>query len=437
MRLVQAVSSSVGRPLQEPEMEYLLSELKKEDTNKFASSPYSEVLKLLSRKYTERLQALQCKAPLVNMKEYMLNEMNDVPLGAASNTMQRNTRMVQSAFASDVSVSNFFGMRSMNELMRFINPEQAKKFATVILNSQNRVIDSTSNTYFKWNYSNSTNVDQGSFNSIHLIRNITAIRLCDIRLPLADGLDTDTRRVTMLIGEYSSTGSIGPNNRNYHFMFGVERDNNYVELKTFGFNDGYFRFISPASLSSLTISFANPFNLITFDPDRTTCTLVQSGKQTVFQTAIDHRLLTGDLVFLRGFTTLNDTRHSLLLSSINTDKGHEIVRVSDNQFSIAVDSSAVNVAGLGTVTIAQNDTTVTGIGTNFTSLLTTSDYITIGLTQFKVVSIASNTQLTVEVPSPRLYANFNWSRNNQSSEALYAILDSKSFFIQMEIEFYG
>lgn len=80
LRLVQLVSARIARPLQDFEMEFVLSELKKEDIVRFQHLTQSQLSEVLARTYSDRLQALQCRAPIVDMKKYMHNEMLDIPL---------------------------------------------------------------------------------------------------------------------------------------------------------------------------------------------------------------------------------------------------------------------------------------------------------------------------------------------------------------------
>lgn len=431
LRLVQLVSARIARPLQDFEMEFVLSELKKEDIVRFQHLTQSQLSEVLARTYSDRLQALQCRAPIVDMKKYMHNEMLDIPL--ERNNTQKNTSAVKNAFAQDVAVSNLFGVTNLTDLLRLISPENVKAYASVVLCSEFRLLDNTSTSVFKWNYSNTLTPGQGMFNSTHNIRNITGIRVCDLRLPLVEDLNGDSGRVSMLLHEFSTVGTISPR-RNWHFLFASERDGNYVNLTREGFQENFFQFTTPIpTINSLSVSFGNPFQQISFDADRMSFQVI-TGSTTEFISSSDHKLTTGDIVFVQQFLPLNANRHSLLVSTIQQSSGHEITRLSDTTFSIDINTTEILQSGVGTVTTMIGSDIVMGVGTSFTSFLTLSDSILINGILYGIASIQSDTQLTLIVPANSSITT-TYSRDNRPTKRCEVIFESKTFMIPLEIEY--
>jgi hypothetical protein len=430
MRLVQLVSAKLARPLQDFEMEFVLGELKKEDIARFQHLSQSQLSEVLSSTYSGRLQALQCKAPVIDMKKYMHDEMLNIPL--ERNNMQKNKTQVKNAFAQDVAVSNVFGVTNLTDLLRLISPDKVKAYASVVLCSEYRLLDANSSALFKWNYSNSVTPGQGMFNSTHNIRNITGLRVSDLRLPLVEGLNGDSGRISLLFHEFSSVGAITPK-RNWQFLFAAERDGNYVNLTSEGFQEHFFQFATPIpSISSLTVSFGNPFQQINFDADRMSCQ-VNIGTTTEFICPSEHKLTTGDIVFIQLFQP-SSNRHSFLANSVNSTSGHDIVRVSDTLFSIDVDSTELLQSGSGTVTTMTGSPIVLGTGTLFSTFLNTSDSILINNTLYNIASIQSDSQITLASPAIEAVTS-TYSRDNRIKNNCQVIFDSKTFMIPVEIEY--
>ena len=228
------------------------------------------------------------------------------------------------------------------------------------LDTKNRLLseaDPSSRNSINWVYSssNSSNWIQGSAISIYQITQIFSIDCGIMYLPMIENTTIDEfKQVSMFISEFSSYGTYTTANVRYHFIFSVERVTTpgSGRLKLTPIHDVTEMLIDPAitQLSTLSISFATPFERIVFGRDRDTAT-VTIGATTTINTDNPHDLLNGDLISLIGFTTGNTATDNSTIILANSIAGFTISNVTPSTFTIAsLDTSTVTLP-ISTVTV--------------------------------------------------------------------------------------
>jgi hypothetical protein len=431
-KLVLTVASTLCRELRADEVKWVLSLLKREDMTRFRGVNTERLCAALAAKYSKVINNYKCDNVVQEMDDYMKTHISSDETRAVSTAQTLATTIG----SSTASVASFLGYASLTDILKLVS-NTPSKYINVCLDSRNRVLDG-SLTRFKWTYSNTPTTEQGTFISVEAIRNIRSIRVNNIRLPLCEGLDQDSKLITLSFAEYNSSGAQAYNNRGYHFQFRPEVDGQYVDLSTFGYNDGIFRFPTRIpNINSLTVSFGNPHELVEFDSDRGVFTVSGYGASTLeLTTTTDHRVSTGDRIFISNFATRNPVRHYSLEATINSSKGHEATELSDTMLSIPVAGSEVLVAGAGTISIANASNVVDGTGTNFGAFLTTNDWISFNGQPYKVLSINSNTQLIISSNySGSALNNIPYFRDNRIPGAAVSVLfGCKEFSIHLEFE---
>lgn len=182
-------------------------------------------------------------------------------LRASENTNQTNKSLV---------LSEFLGIDNLNEFKMLFNPESMYVHYYLVLDSDYR--DTTEEvptviTKFTWRYAPTQFTGTGFCNSVGVIRDIIGMRMYQPRVPYLAGMNTDAKRVSVLIEELSSQAFIAENGRRFHFLLRPNfiTGQTDIELSTEDYNDGIFNFRKPITkIDSFTLSFGDPLQILTF-----------------------------------------------------------------------------------------------------------------------------------------------------------------------------
>lgn len=221
------------------------------------------------------------------------------------------------------------------------------------LDTKNRLLsesDPSTRNSINWVYSssNTSNWIQGSAISIYQITQIFSIDCGIMYLPMIENTTIDEfKQISMFISEFSSYGTYTTSNVRYHFLFSVEKVTTpgSGRLKLIPVHDITEMLFEPAitQLSTLSISFATPFEKIIFGRDRDTAT-VTIGATTTITTDNPHGLNNGDLIALVGFTTSNTATDNNTIVLANSVAGFTISNMTPMTFTIAsLDTSTVTL----------------------------------------------------------------------------------------------
>jgi hypothetical protein len=308
-----------------------------------------------------------------------------------------------------------------------------------MLDTRYRTLDNDGTTFFQWVFNNNEITLQGTVNAVGNIKDIIAIRIFPIKLPYNSNIDNDYNRVSILIQEMSAQSFIAQENRRFHFIFSTTIDDRWINLEPESFNDGYFRFRTPITrLDTLTLSFGSPLERVTFDTDRMLANVTGYSTITTFLTTSPHNLETGDLIYVTNFRTANINTDTVIVTAINRTAGHVATVTGADTLTIDVDSSTVQVAGPGTISVTNGSPIVVGTTTTFGISFNDVDVIEISGAKYTILSIQSQTQLTLAINYAGTTASgLTYSKNNILSgvrPTLY--FGSKRAFFPMEIEFY-
>ncbi len=170
----------------------------------------------------------------------------------------------------DTEVNQFLGIDDLTTVKMLFNPESLYVHYYIVLDSDFRdktAEVSTSITKFTWQYAATQNLKTGFCNSVGVIKDIVGMRMYQPRVPYLAGMDTSAKRVSVLVEEFGAQAFNAENGRRFHFLL---RPNfvalqTSIELSTEDFNDGIYNFRLPiTTVSSFTISFGDPLNVLTF-----------------------------------------------------------------------------------------------------------------------------------------------------------------------------
>ncbi len=167
-------------------------------------------------------------------------------------------------------ISDFLGINDLNEFKMMFNPESMYVHYYVVLDSDYRDTTSeipTAINKFTWRYAPTQSTGTGFCNSVGVIRDIIGMRMYQPRVPYLAGMNTSSKRVSVLIEEFASQAFIAENGRRFHFLLRPNfiTGQTDIELSTEDYNDGIFNFRKPITeLTSFTISFGDPLTVLNF-----------------------------------------------------------------------------------------------------------------------------------------------------------------------------
>lgn len=307
---------------------------------------------------------------------------------------------------------------------------------TLLFDSRYRYLTSNQSKLV-WNVLFDTRLTSGYVNAYSDLNDITKIRVFPIMIPLVNETLNNYNLITLSIDEFSSQSITAHEGRQYMFMFQVEPVGRWLQLNPYYFNKGVYELPVPIRSfpPTLTLSFGTPMNSLDLDLDRQFATVSSYGVTTELTFSDNHNLENGDNIYITNFTTLNPTRDSSLINAINTTNDRLFVtRITDTVVSIDIDSSSLRVQGAGTVSATTGSAIVTGVGSNFISLLTSGDFIEIAGGQYQVSQVVGDTSLTLKenyTGTNQVGVNY-WRNNRPVTNILSVFFGSKRIFIQME-----
>jgi hypothetical protein len=352
--IVSQTELKMGREMSASEIRFISNFVRKLDPDTLLRMPRHRVLNGITESIIKRFSAYDCTTEIIDTHEILKNqigisgEANVVSslIGTVprkSKKAQRQEKVAESSGGiSLVDVNKIFGFTQSYQLQKLLNPNALLRTNYVLMDTRYRVLDSNGDKFFSWNHSNNVSRVQGSINTVGTIRDIVALRVFPFKVPYISSLDTSYRKVSMLIREFQAQSFVGQEQRRFHFLFDPIVDGDSILLNPSDNNDGYYRFGQPITqFDTITIDFGSPLEEVLFDIDRSSgqATLYGDGIETHFTTQIEHKLITGHIIYISDFSSLNDQKTSTITNDINRNTGHNVIVVSPTVFKIRVDSN--------------------------------------------------------------------------------------------------
>lgn len=441
---LRCVQKTLHRSLSLKEQNYVKSQFEKLDISDRRLSPeqldtiYTKFANVV-QDYFSQIRRKQAESDPhkteINVKD-MLNSIlkSDFGQDGENSNSYANSGPTGQSSSSGSSSSSSSGSGGSGSNVVFI-PNQIKS-RTMLLDSRYR-FQTESQSKLSWNVLFDTRVDNGYVNVYSDLNDITTIKIYPIKLPLVSEMLNNYGLVTLTIEEFSSQSIIAQENRQYMFMFQAKQEGRWLMLDPYFFNEGVFRLPVPARKIplTLTLTFGTPLNPLVLDLDRQIATVQTYGTSTVLVFTDNHKLENGDNIYISNFTSLNTNRDSSVINAMNSSADTLFVtRLSDTTVSVDIDTSSLRVQGTGTVSATVGVAVVTGVGSNFISLLGAGDFIEIAGGQYEVAQVVSDTSLVLkDVFTGTNQAGVNYWRNNQVPNNILSVyFGSKRVFIQIE-----
>ncbi len=176
----------------------------------------------------------------------------------------------QETKGENVKVVQFMDITNDLDFKLFFNPTSLYTHKYVAMHSDYR--DTSTDAAgvirkFSWKFAPTRIPQVGFCNGVSEIGNIIGMRLYQPRVPYVAGMNTNAKRVSILIEEFSAQSFGSSENSTFHFIYRpiYVSSQTSIELSTEDYNDGIYTFRKPIkTLDSITIVFKDPTNVLSF-----------------------------------------------------------------------------------------------------------------------------------------------------------------------------
>lgn len=362
MLLSQEVSKKISRELTSQEHVFIITTLSSMNMKHFTKYTLTNIIAVLSGVLAEKIKdmSIQSKRDFEEKQKEQVGEVDirevlkqEVVNTSSSAIASRGVTKVREIMNS-LELKSILGLRTVEEIQALFNPSALFVKNYIVMDSQNRNLALNSNKRFQWQYVNNANVAQGTVNTVGTVKNLIAMQLYQPIIPRSPELNDDTGRVSILIEEFAAQSFIASAERRYHFLTryvlsGTPTANRLqFELQIEDYGEGLFKFRTPiTTFDTITVSFGDPINLLTFYPDRDRVTFTAYSAApfgpTEITTSIPHNLLVGERVLFTEFTTNDPVADQAIIDIFNRPYGVFVNTViSPTVFTIGIDTFTIN-----------------------------------------------------------------------------------------------
>jgi hypothetical protein len=374
--IVNKTEQAMQRHLSGSEVSMISNFIRKLDNDMLMRMTPEKVIASLTASIISRLARYQCEEEPDRTQDFLRGEIgisgetdyvrptSDISRQKSAGDMMREAQINADGGARMVEVSRMFGFTKASQIQKILNPNALLRTNYILMDTRYRALDNDGTKYFQWNHINNVTRAQGSVNTIGTIRDIVAMRVYPFRIPYTAALDTSYKKVSMLMREFQAQSFVAQESRRFHFMFDIFIDGDSIFLKPEDNNDAYYRFNQPITqIDNISIDFGSPLEEVIFDVDRSLgfVNAYSDGIQTQITTQSPHNLLTGYVIYITGFTSLNPLATPNLIAQMNRAQGHNVIVVSPTILKLSVNSSSALQLIQGGLGVALNADRVTGI----------------------------------------------------------------------------
>lgn len=227
------------------------------------------------------------------------------------------------------------------DYIRMTNYDSLKRDAYMIIDSryQNKVNQDQTKMVFNLVTNTKTKSANGGVILGTAFKDIVELQIFPFTIPYKPVYITFYNKITLSINEWTAYSFEAYEGGQYHFMFDIEKiDNNLIYLKPI--NDSY-TFSTPVNyIDNFSLSFGATFPKISFDADRMyTSNIDYQDEYGLITFDEPHNLITGDLIYISDFTTVDPAKDNALIMEVNRNEGHSVVKKDNYTIAINVDLS--------------------------------------------------------------------------------------------------
>ena len=241
-------------------------------------------------------------------------------------------------------ISSIFGTSDRRTLQYLFNPAVLYANAYFLLDRKyvSQVYD---NNRFQWNFNTSKRYSQqNTVTTMADVKNIVMVKCYPFRFPSTERIITFNNRISLFIEEFATQAFMAnDHNRKFQFLFSITSVGNDYELQEANRQTSEYWFANGAiqEISSITISFGNPFRTLILDPDRLPATISATNVQTLLTFTQPHNVADGTIITITSFTTDRPIDDSVEIELMNDEDGWEVITSTATTLTINVDISGL------------------------------------------------------------------------------------------------
>lgn len=225
---------------------------------------------------------------------------------------------------------------------KILNYESLLRDSNILLDSRYQNLSNNDFTKIQFTIMNNSKIKvpgSGIITSIAPMRDIIEIEIFPFSIPYSSNADNYYQKITLSILELASVSVDSYENCQFHFMFKAVKNKNLIDLTPI---NSIFRFFKPITkLADFTLRFGTPLHPIMFDKDRLYATVDYTTNPCVLKFNEDHNLISGDLIYINDFTTLDPAKDFNIINTFNDSNGYLCTRISNDEISINIDATQV------------------------------------------------------------------------------------------------
>jgi hypothetical protein len=225
------------------------------------------------------------------------------------------------------------------ETVKYLNYQSLFRDEYIVIDSryQNKVNTDPTKMSFTLISSSRTKSDHGGVILGSVIKDIVEIEIYPFTIPYKAVYATFYNKITLTVNEWASSAFEAYEGGQFHFCFDIDQiDNNLIYLRPI---NATYAFAKPVNyIDAFTLSFGAIYPKIAFDADRMSpidIDFLDSNGLLTF--AEPHGLVTGDLVYITGFSTPDVARDVDVITEMNRTQGHTVVKKDNYTIVLNVD----------------------------------------------------------------------------------------------------
>lgn len=305
---------------------------------------YKQVNKYVANSYKNFIK----EPKAFDIKEMLKDQMENSKVKTDKYAMERFTER----FTERESMSNLGEMledeNSLKQLTKILNRDSLLRDINILIDSRYQNLSNQDRSKFSFTIVSETkNKSEGSGTIIAstALQNIVEIEVFPFSIPYFTDADNYYKKITMSLLELSASSIDAYENSQFHFIFDIEKRLNLLYLTPI---NKIFRFHKPiAKINELTIRFGSPLAAITFEKDRLpTSNINYTSNPMIIEFYESHSLLSGDIIYITDFQTLDNAKDLSIINDINTPKGHLCSRIDNTTISININANLIQFPDL-------------------------------------------------------------------------------------------
>jgi len=343
--IINLIQKSLGRQLKDLEIQYVKTNYEKFQRKKYSIDYFTTFIQLLidDLKNPNTISSALEEPYTIDMHEVLKREIGQEP-----ETMAYNVPLKKNQNLSQVNISRIFSTDNPLQLLRVFNPMALIARAYIILDRQYQLRINDNNKEFIWNLAvlgqGYNHVD--TVVTVAPVKDIIGLKMSPFKFPNTQSAITFSNRISVSIKELDTQSYIANAfNKRFHFLFDVKQgtlSTDPYELSDTGQSITEFWFYKPVQeITSLTLSFGNPFYPLTLDPDRGKATITASGIQAVLTFANPHFVAVNGKIVIVEFTTTDPLADTVEIELMNEVVGWDVVSATATTLTIDVDLSGL------------------------------------------------------------------------------------------------